>query len=165
MIERDGYTILDILSDVGGLLGILTTGIQLFLSILNHRHLDIYMASKLFKVTPNANSANSTATSLSVSTQVAANIKNFCIEHILPRKLVCCRQERLRIALHKAVETMEEEVDIIRIIRSRRFIHMALKHLLDPKVHKELELKSQFLETKLEDDDDDLPKPDSISAT
>ena len=48
---------------------------------------------------------------------------------------------------------MEEEVDIIRIIRSRRFIHMALKHLLDPKVHKELEKQCQFLEVKLEDDD------------
>ena len=48
---------------------------------------------------------------------------------------------------------MEEEVDIIRIIRSRRFIHMALKHLLDSKVHKELEKQCQFLEVKLEDDD------------
>ena len=51
VVERDGYTILDILADVGGLLGLLTTGIQLFLNILNHKHLEIYMATKLFKVT------------------------------------------------------------------------------------------------------------------
>ena len=36
LIERTGYTILDILSDVGGLQGILISGISFILGILNH---------------------------------------------------------------------------------------------------------------------------------
>ena len=49
MIERTGYTVLDILSDVGGLQGIFVTVIFLFLSVLNHNDLDNYLVSKLFK--------------------------------------------------------------------------------------------------------------------
>ena len=36
IIERDGYTILDVLSDVGGLQGILISAISVTLSIINH---------------------------------------------------------------------------------------------------------------------------------
>ena len=36
VIERSGYTLLDLLSDVGGLQGILISGISLILSISNH---------------------------------------------------------------------------------------------------------------------------------
>ena len=49
LIERSGYTVLDLLSDVGGLQGILIYAISLLLSILNHNHLENYMASKLFR--------------------------------------------------------------------------------------------------------------------
>ena len=49
LIERNGYTILDILSDVGGLQGILISGISFFLSILNHNYLSNYLVSKLYE--------------------------------------------------------------------------------------------------------------------
>lgn len=49
LIERTGYTVLDILSDVGGLQGIFVSVIFLFLSVLNHNDLDNYLVSKLFK--------------------------------------------------------------------------------------------------------------------
>ena len=49
LIERTGYTVLDILSDVGGLQGIFVSVIMLFLSVLNHNDLDNYLVSKLFK--------------------------------------------------------------------------------------------------------------------
>ena len=49
LIERDGYTILDILSDVGGLQGILISIIYYALGILNFNYLDNYLASKLYK--------------------------------------------------------------------------------------------------------------------
>ena len=49
LIERTGYTITDILSDVGGLQGALVSGISFILSILNYKNLDNYMVSKLFK--------------------------------------------------------------------------------------------------------------------
>ena len=46
--------------------------------------------------------------------------------------------------MRKAREALEKEVDILRLIRSRRFVHMALKQLLDPTLHKELKAKSMF---------------------
>ena len=49
LIERDGYTILDILSDVGGLQGLLISMIYYALGILNFNYLENYLASKLYK--------------------------------------------------------------------------------------------------------------------
>ena len=49
LIERRGYTILDILSELGGLQGILISGISLILSVFNHKYLDNYLVSKLYE--------------------------------------------------------------------------------------------------------------------
>ena len=49
IIQRNGYTLLDLFSDVGGLQGILITGTSFILSILNHNNLDNYLVSRLFK--------------------------------------------------------------------------------------------------------------------
>ena len=45
---------------------------------------------------------------------------------------------------------LAKEVDLIQIIRSRRFVHLAIKQLLDKAVRKELKQKSQFSEITLE---------------
>ena len=50
--------------------------------------------------------------------------------------------------MEQARENLSREVDIIRLVRSRRFVHKALKHLLDPVLRKEL--KSQSLHEKIE---------------
>ena len=49
LIQRSGYTILDILSDMGGMQNILISLISFTLSILNYNYLDNYLISKLFK--------------------------------------------------------------------------------------------------------------------
>ena len=49
LIERNGYSILDLLSDIGGLQRALFSGVTIFLSIVNHNQLNDYLASKLFK--------------------------------------------------------------------------------------------------------------------
>ena len=49
LIQRNGYTLLDILSDVGGLQGILISGITFTISFLNYNDLDNHLVSKLFK--------------------------------------------------------------------------------------------------------------------
>ena len=48
-VQRTGYTVLDLLSDIGGLQGILSSGITVILSIWNHNYLDSYLISNLFK--------------------------------------------------------------------------------------------------------------------
>ena len=49
LIERNGYTIIAILSDIGGLKEFLFSSISLLLGVLNFRQLDSYLVSKLFK--------------------------------------------------------------------------------------------------------------------
>ena len=49
-IYRNSYTILDMLSDIGGINSIFITTFGLIASIWNYRHFDNYMASKLFKI-------------------------------------------------------------------------------------------------------------------
>ena len=120
LIERKAYTILDILSDLGGLQGILISGISFLLSILNYNHLNSYLASQLFKSHQIALVPLSTCDS----------VKGFCIR-LLPAKLACCHKRRKQIVMEKAREALEKELDIIHIVRSRRFIKIALKHLLD----------------------------------
>ena len=80
---------MDILSDVGGLQGILISAISLLLSILNHSQLESHLVSKLFKsdsvfLTPLAR---------------MENLKLYCIEKLLHHRLVCCHKDRKQAAL------------------------------------------------------------------
>ena len=45
--------------------------------------------------------------------------------------------------MEHALKSLEKEVDVIKMIRSRRFVHLALRHLLDSTVRKELKAKSK----------------------
>ena len=49
-VNRDGYTAIDVLSDIGGMEAIFISGITIFLSIWNYKHFDSYMASHMYKM-------------------------------------------------------------------------------------------------------------------
>ena len=49
-IARDGYTVIDMLSDIGGMEAIIISGITIFLSFWNYKNFDSYMASNLYKL-------------------------------------------------------------------------------------------------------------------
>ena len=83
LIVRSGYTVLDLLSDVGGLQGILIAGISIILSTLNHNHLGNYLASQLYR--------SDEFVLRSTQTQ---SVKQFCISKFLPKRLVCCHKDR-----------------------------------------------------------------------
>ena len=52
--------------------------------------------------------------------------------------------------MDQARASLDKEVDIIKLIRSRRFVHNALKHLLDPALRKELKSQSHFKEVAID---------------
>ena len=52
VIERSGYTLLDLLSDIGGVQGILQSFFGMLVGILNYGYLDDSMVSKLYKYKP-----------------------------------------------------------------------------------------------------------------
>ena len=58
--------------------------------------------------------------------------------------------------MEKAREALEQEADIIKLIKSRRFVHMALKYLLDPAIRIELKSRSHLKEIKTEQADSPL---------
>ena len=49
-IERDGYTFLDWISDIGGIQGILFTTGALSLSFWNYNNLDNFLVTKLYRI-------------------------------------------------------------------------------------------------------------------
>ena len=49
MVARDGYTFLDLLADVGGIQGLLISGVAMFMAFWNYNYFDNYMASRLYK--------------------------------------------------------------------------------------------------------------------
>ena len=55
VIARNGYTIFDYLSDVGGMQGLLLSFVAAFLSFWNYNMLDEYMIMKLFRIQAEAN--------------------------------------------------------------------------------------------------------------
>ena len=50
MVTRDGYTILDVLSDMGGFQRVLFSFFSVIATILNMSNFDSYLASKLYKL-------------------------------------------------------------------------------------------------------------------
>ena len=49
-IERENYSILDVLSDAGGIQSILTAAFSAIIAVLNYKYFDTFMASRLFKL-------------------------------------------------------------------------------------------------------------------
>ena len=58
VIARDGYTVLDYLSDIGGMQSILITGSAILLTIWNYQHLDNFLVSQLYRLSTNAQKAD-----------------------------------------------------------------------------------------------------------
>ena len=50
MVARDGYTILDFLSDIGGILGLLVSGMTYALVLWNYNYFENFMVTRLFKL-------------------------------------------------------------------------------------------------------------------
>ena len=46
---REGYTILDYLSDIGGMQSMILSGFALFLSLWNYNYFDDHLVSRLYK--------------------------------------------------------------------------------------------------------------------
>ena len=109
VIERTGYTVLNILSDVGGLQGILISGISLLLSVLNHNYLDNYLVTKLFKY---GSAVCFTALPMT------RRIKEFRVARLLPNKLDCCNRVRNQIVMERARASLEREADILRLFQT-----------------------------------------------
>lgn len=158
MVARDGYTSLDFLSDIGGMQGMLISFAAIWLAFWNHNQLENFLVSKLYilDVTPNADqsgdlpSDNDIYSSSDFSEKpedafdftklqklkppflfnprefLRENLQNlFCYT-----SFKCCRVARMERAYDLARKQLEEEFDIVQILRDQRLVEEALKLLL-----------------------------------
>ena len=98
-LERTLYTYFDLLSDVGGLSGILVTIITIILRVWNHNSLNNMMAADLFKVKKKTNLADSDRSltpkdskeySDFLDQSTTPNCKELIISSLLP-SCICCK--------------------------------------------------------------------------
>ena len=50
LVQREAYSLLDLLSDIGGMQGIIVQQALLFLTFWNYNNFDNYLVTKLYKV-------------------------------------------------------------------------------------------------------------------
>ena len=81
-VNRDGYTFIDVLSDVGGINAILVSGISIFLTLWNYKHFDSYMAKHLYKMSRGSggSSVEGDEDQMFFRPTKLANIKYLCMD-------------------------------------------------------------------------------------
>ena len=91
------------------------------------------MASRLFKIkkenTENIKYDNYSEQSNYFLPPKFDNLKQYAM-HVLPPKLVCCKKSRKERAIAKAIKEMDDEIDIIEMIKSRRYFKEALRNMM-----------------------------------
>ena len=79
------------------------------------------------------------------------------IRDLLPKVCLrifkCCKPDRLERGFEKARENLLKEINIIEIVKSRRFFHKALKLLLSKKKRMELKERSRYISIDPDEDD------------
>ena len=157
-IEREGYQSLDLLSDVGGIWAILSGVFSALLTVLNFNNLDTFMASRLFKIKKeNADVVkyeNYSEQSNYFSPPKFDNLKQYAMR-VLPQKLVCCKQSRKERAIAKAIKAMDDEIDIIEMIKSRRYFKGALNQMMPAEKRMKLKERSRYIMIDPDSDDAD----------
>ena len=138
-ITRDVYTFLDLLSDIGGIQGMLIGLVSQFFVYWEYNQLENYMISKLYGVNRGNKSHN--LDNLSDIGLSDSTLKVNCFDgpRQLCSSLLSCfyrlcfnrkgRSSRMQ-AFKEARSKLQAEINIVDIITSRRYFHEALKHLL-----------------------------------
>ena len=131
--ERTLYTLFDLLSDVGGLSGILVTIFSVIISIWNYNSLENLLVSNLFNIKNEESHHDDHPLKRSSTEEIKISRTPYCRETLLcllpGRCTVCCplRKER---AMQKAREKLAHETNIVEIIQSWRYMESALKLLM-----------------------------------
>ena len=110
------------------------------------------MTAQIFKIRGDTNGAASE--SKLIRPTRFCNLFDY-VRDLIPDKLVacsrhccrhCCRKSRKQRGIEKARKILEKEVNIVDIVKSRRYFNEALIHLLSKEKRRELIARSQFTE-------------------
>lgn len=120
--EREVYTSLAFLSDVGGLSGMLMTICHFFMVLWNYQSFDNYMVSRLFRVKKPDDKIDKDKGYYGQSDYIKLSKFPYCGE--LFRRLccinidLCCKRDRQYHAMQIARQQMITEINIVEIIKT-----------------------------------------------
>ena len=142
VLARTGYTILDVLSDVGGIQSLIASAIALWLSVWNYKHFDNYMAASLFKI----KKSSTTNDDVFIKPTSFCNLIEYLID-LIPSFCFhkCFRKNRRMRGIEEARRQMAKEINIVEIIKSRRLISEVIKLLLPEAKLAQLKKKTEYL--------------------
>ena len=166
LISRAGYTFLDYLSDIGGMQGLLISGVSYFVSFWNYNYFDNYMVTRLFKIKkkkcqdvdnceqgPVYNTSPSRSQfkhyfhkSEFMRPRKGYNPKEYIIDLLPTRcKKRYCRADRLETGFVKAREALQKEINFVEMLKQQRFVKNALKILLSREQRMELKERCRYI--------------------
>ena len=151
---REGYNLFDLLSDVGGMQGLLISGCAVWLGIWNYHFLDNFLVTKLYRLsTAELTKQESIAGKqhLVFNANPLRSISDYFCE-MLPNKWQCCdRHSQQSRGLKKGRFTLQKETNVCTIVRQLRFFEKAINTLISKRQRKSLwkeSLKKELLLAK-----------------
>ena len=136
------------LSEVGGLTALLYLIFGSVVSAWNFNSFDDLMVSRLFKIKKPAEEINPDFDFFKKSDYIklydSPNCKEWLIS-LIPTKCICCKKDRREIAMEKAREKLNKEVNIIEIVKSWRYYERCLKYLLPEKTRMDFKERSRYI--------------------
>ena len=127
-MARDGYTLLDYFSDIGGIEDFLFSTTAIFLVWWNHNNFDNFLASKLYRI---ASEKHRKEHEILVPQGMRDPLDFICDK--LPKKCQCCQGSRKTRSFIVARERLHQEINMFDQVRDMRYFKKALKLLLSPK--------------------------------
>ena len=145
VIERTNYTVLDLLGDIGGLASLIFSLVALLLSVLNYKNFDNQLVSQLFKFRTKTTSPADKSQFYKVTR--SWNLCDYLLD-CLPKFCLCCAKSKRSRAFEVARNKLDQETDIVQLVKSIRFFHSqlglsGLGQELRPK--SEIKVRDQFI--------------------
>ena len=119
-IKRTGYTVLDMLAQLGGITTVLVNSFRVIVSFFNYNNFVSYLASKFYQIknsqlndmTLSTPQAKLTASPL--VTSKCGNLKELFMHKLLPKICVCrcCRLNKMQRGVAEARVALYKEINI-----------------------------------------------------
>lgn len=147
--ERKVFTIFDMLSDIGGLTGIIATMFGIICAAWNYNAFDNFMVSRLFKIKKRKQDIDPGTPIFNQSDYIdlssAPNFTDWFYSCLPKRFTRCCKRDRKSVALQMAREKLFKEINIVEIVKSWRYFDLAIKSLLDERQRIDFKEKSRYI--------------------
>ena len=126
--SRSRYTVFDLLADVGGISGMFASLFAVFMAAWNFNALDNLLVTRLFKAKLD-DKRHFNSQSDFFPNKGCPNFIDYFLSWI-PSCMLCCKRSQKEKAYARARDRLEKELDIIEVVKSRRYFAKALKTLL-----------------------------------